>query len=250
MTALLHLTEQPFNHVVCPNRLPVSLWEGIERQAGFQVTLQTLHRGGIDDLILGTEGAHQLIGLSPAVPIEDRLQLRLDLLALALWHVTQHVLYLVYCTTLPLRRREAASGDRIQHGLPAICYPQVYLFHPTSNQVGQQVLPGGLVLAIPDGEAQHVTFAGRRDAHHRQNQHLVAFLIVDHREIRPIKDRDLATMSAYDLQQIGFRNLGPSYNYVGIRYGGLVLTWSSTAGAYTYCTSSVCGFVYASSLVK
>lgn len=68
---------------------------------------------------------------------------------------------------------------------------------------------------------------------------------IEIRKVLAVKDSVISGMSIYDLQ-----DLGNTFQYAGIRNGGLKLAWSNMAGAYTYCTSIACGFVYADSLVK
>jgi hypothetical protein len=89
----------------------------------------------------------------------------------------------VHHTALACRRRKLL-GNRIEHRLIAIAYPQANFFDSSLFQVLQQVFPRLLILAIPDPESQDLPLSGLGDADHRQNRHLAPFVVVDHGEVR------------------------------------------------------------------
>jgi len=100
MGALLDLAIESLNDIGRADCLPVIRREVIEGQAGLLITPETLDGGGIDALILLTEGGQGLLRTLAWFLVEDGLEFRLNLLSLLLRHVAQDVLHLVLDATL------------------------------------------------------------------------------------------------------------------------------------------------------
>ena len=122
MTAPFDLAEQPLDHIGRADGLPVGLGKGVKGQTGFQISLKTGQGRGINGSILLPKGDQFLLGLGPAVLVENGLEFRIDLISLALGNVTQNVVQFVFDTSLPLTGREL-SRNGVEHRLVTVTDP-------------------------------------------------------------------------------------------------------------------------------
>lgn len=182
----LDFSEKSLDDIVGAKRLPVLFGKRVEGQAGVEIALQTLDGRWIDVLILLDEGSHRLIRLCSPFLRKQGFQFRFDLVALFGRNITEHVFHRVHHTALPFGGGECGP-DGAQHGLTSVADPQVKLLHPSILEILSEILPGLLILSVPDAEAQDFSLPRRSDPNRRQNRHFAAFPIVDHAEVRSIR---------------------------------------------------------------